>query len=953
MATDPSAAAVINYPGVTNVLSFSVEFGHGILPATHVLECDPTDFAPAATGDVEFGVPGSTITHIDCLYDLVRSERTRSDLTATAYLQDRRWRWQLGPPIDGHYNQLDNHAKLIPRTVRSPFQLAVLCLKAMGEAYPASATATVAGGSLTGVTVFDGGRGHVVAPTVTLIGGGGTGATATAVIAGGVVTGITVGAAGSGYTSAPRVILSPPAGCVIDLPAGLAAPVGPGVPGGSAADTVIDTVAFYLKLGQNLPPTGTNLRVEWGDGLTAAQALAQLCDRFGRTIAPSLRARTTTIIPLGSGTALPDLPAETLSASIDPAAIPANIVVIGAEVPFQTRLLFRAVAEEWDGSHVLLHEASYAPQRPSQAMQCYATGLFNAAGLYKLSINGVDFEADVVADGLANLQAVVDHLRDEINASADVRIDGVVTAATATFIGVPYLSVTGDTHGVEFEFVTSGNVPTWKAQCVKGPVANPDGIPVIFQVAAFGDFNAAHDFTITINGVPYVLRGTNIPTETYRGLFEEFKRVILATGVPEVAGKVTVGVWDTGIEIQALTVDPLTVTATRTPSANPAVVNGVTVTQLRDGVNGKGFEYSVPSAGLYGFANVNPTPRLSWQQAMELASRSVYRRYQLVMVDPGDRSPGVKVPGLYNPADDTTRVYEPTRILLSDTMPEQNAPRGGDVNRVDPTTGQPYAAQFYDGYSRDRQPRAFGMLFAGVTVGGLWTGGGYLGANSTPRSEFYVPFRVIDPLRGIIEFASPVYRILGSAGGATGDVTVHPAGESFGTPGVTCLTIETGVRVLAADTQVPARYLRPLAAGGSGPDQGFAFDEVQVEYRGFYDDRHRLNNWATVDTYGQQLADLLATQILATFQVPTGLIGKYYGIQNGIVLTGQVRQVKHEIGRGGFFTTASQNTEFSRVLPGHAARRRLENLPPDPAQVGSNLASKRNAANNDLRGGRR
>jgi hypothetical protein len=54
------------------------------------------------------------------------------------------------------------------------------------------------------------GTGYITPPTVSLIGGGGTGATATAEIANGQVMAVTVTNGGRGYTSAPRVAFSPP-----------------------------------------------------------------------------------------------------------------------------------------------------------------------------------------------------------------------------------------------------------------------------------------------------------------------------------------------------------------------------------------------------------------------------------------------------------------------------------------------------------------------------------------------------------------------------------------------------------------------------------------------------------------------------------------------------------------------------------------------------------------------
>ncbi|MBV8326318.1 hypothetical protein [Chryseobacterium sp.] len=78
---------------------------------------------------------------------------------------------------------------------------------------PATATASVSGGAVTGVTITNGGNGYTTAPTVNFYGGGsvingGSKARATATLTNGVVTGITINNGGSGYTSSPAIILS-------------------------------------------------------------------------------------------------------------------------------------------------------------------------------------------------------------------------------------------------------------------------------------------------------------------------------------------------------------------------------------------------------------------------------------------------------------------------------------------------------------------------------------------------------------------------------------------------------------------------------------------------------------------------------------------------------------------------------------------------------------------------
>lgn len=64
---------------------------------------------------------------------------------------------------------------------------------------------SLVGTSVASVTVIDGGTNLSAAPTLTITGGGGSGATATASLSGGAVNSVSVGAGGTGYTSVPAV----------------------------------------------------------------------------------------------------------------------------------------------------------------------------------------------------------------------------------------------------------------------------------------------------------------------------------------------------------------------------------------------------------------------------------------------------------------------------------------------------------------------------------------------------------------------------------------------------------------------------------------------------------------------------------------------------------------------------------------------------------------------------
>jgi hypothetical protein len=74
----------------------------------------------------------------------------------------------------------------------------------------ATATPTVVNGFLVAITLTDSGAGYSNPPTVTISGGGGTGATASATIINGAVEKIIVNNAGIGYTNAPSVLVAAP-----------------------------------------------------------------------------------------------------------------------------------------------------------------------------------------------------------------------------------------------------------------------------------------------------------------------------------------------------------------------------------------------------------------------------------------------------------------------------------------------------------------------------------------------------------------------------------------------------------------------------------------------------------------------------------------------------------------------------------------------------------------------
>jgi hypothetical protein len=130
----PDVFGRYSWPGVASPDSLTYTLSQGISPGAAVLTTLPQLSAPAETGTLVFGDGiNGTITLPDCKVDKITSRRSGDGFLWTITVMDRRWKWKDLGQISGCYNQLDSRGKLIPRTIQSPTELAVLCLQAMGE----------------------------------------------------------------------------------------------------------------------------------------------------------------------------------------------------------------------------------------------------------------------------------------------------------------------------------------------------------------------------------------------------------------------------------------------------------------------------------------------------------------------------------------------------------------------------------------------------------------------------------------------------------------------------------------------------------------------------------------------------------------------------------------------------------------------------------------------------
>ena len=433
--------------------------------------------------------------------------------------------------------------------------------------------------------------------------------------------------------------------------------------------------------------------------------------------------------------------------------------------------------------------------------------------------------------------------------------------------------------------------------------------------------------TGSINGVPFF------------GSYQQIADQITNSTDPRVRGKLIAAVVTTGGGTGGgpLVAECLRVTGLDAGYEFDPSFTGEMVCLAGPCVAGTGFTFCNPND----FSEVVATANLTYQQARERALSSVWRDYQMVAVDPADPTKrGTPIPG-------GGRLFERFLAVLQDTRPEQVAPRPGDVNRVDPATGQPYFEDTYNGYSKDRAPATFGRLHFNIAAGGNWADGSRLTFSNTPRrSRFYVPFTIVDPLRGVVQFSQAIYGLLGGATARETNAKL-PAGVL---PGQACflptdLVVETGVTLLDPITRSPLRYTYALAlAGATAPARTIRVQEAQADSIGLYDSRHNLTGVTTSDLYAQNCAAQQCLATALTYQTGKSLTAPLVGIVP-VALSGATRQVTWAMSRAGFTTTASVNSEHSTVTLPFPARRLRENLTQDAARAAQNLASRPDPAN--------
>lgn len=391
-----------SWPGAMSIRSCTYTFSKGITPGCALLVTNPQPTPPAMFGSLSISDGFQGLTLRDCKVDQFTSDTSSSGISYQLRILDRRWKWYELGEISGVYNQLDKYGKLIPWTIRSPTEMVLLCLQAMGEL-----------------------PGFINMP--------------------------------KGLTRKQGIAFSlknPPWLGVIPAQDGdeRLLPAQPGQPARQVNNAKKNPAFMKSTPGINPP-------VNWNHE-PPANALSSLVNRLGREVCLQLSNDRVSVTINGQGSDLPfgGLSIQADTPSIKTPSVPAGCKIVGAPIRSQPRLFTEAVGREWNGYFLPIDQLSYAPKTPGRKQKSKFTVINPQIGdTYKIWINypdGRDFrsgaEIQYVVETGDDAASVAFILVDLINNSNDPRIKNIVFPSSVG--GQNYFNIEAAELNVAFTF---------------------------------------------------------------------------------------------------------------------------------------------------------------------------------------------------------------------------------------------------------------------------------------------------------------------------------------------------------------------------------------------------------------------------------------------------------------------------------------------------------------------
>lgn len=343
--------------------------------------------------------------------------------------------------------------------------------------------------------------------------------------------------------------------------------------------------------------------------------------------------------------------------------------------------------------------------------------------------------------------------------------------------------------------------------------------------------------------------------------------------------------------------------------------------------------------GVNGDIQVTPTLRLTYEEARQLAIKSIYRYYRVSDFDvrlPAANLPqnaaGLVAPGFRIRVPGFGEIPYRQLLYLLPTKVDQVVPTARDIKLLQ-NNGLPLSVDLYRGYSRDKPAILYGVAshfcfqsaFKYEDASNLQP----LTNNTLPGSPLY--FQVaIHQDEQLVEMPFHVYK----QGNSTAQF--FPAD----------IVLETSAYVRNVDTLAFECFAKKRDLPNGRQDTNYLirkYPDVQREFVGKYDVNNRLVAPFVVipaDDDADARADFYLDGMQIQFMPVVQETVEYNGLLP-IELDGAIQQVSWHFDGGGCGTTVSRNTEHSIFVRKHDDRYReefMDSIPYDP-QFGRALRS--------------
>lgn len=327
---------------------------------------------------------------------------------------------------------------------------------------------------------------------------------------------------------------------------------------------------------------------------------------------------------------------------------------------------------------------------------------------------------------------------------------------------------------------------------------------------------------------------------------------------------------------------------------------------------GQGIQDVWGACGPPSYANVVATTRLTYYAAVEMAQKSVFKKYRVANVDPVTGEPGINVPGY-------GKLLRVQQLVLKDVQIAQVVPEKIDPNIIDRRGAQEFIQDYYDGMFKQKPARVYGRYSPGYSGLGRLDAGPIAEDAITAADQVVLVDFSIDANRQMVVFNEPVLMYE--------DLCYRPAELRLLTSFYVRNPVSNNVERYTNRLDLPPPLYGTRQAVVHRDDVEFLVKQNQeITYDA---------NTRTSAVHNQSLQTNAGEVIERSLYYLNGNAARYLNVPrlrrtyNGIkpiLLDGAVACVTWSVGQGGCTTQASLNGEHTIYLPDYPERARIEYL---------------------------